>query len=58
MLMGIECFFTYHVESDRIVATVVPRDLAEAVLNEQGLSTHEPWSPLPGRSDRRWGKPT
>jgi hypothetical protein len=57
ILMGIECFFTYKVESDRVVVNVIPRDQIEPMLNEIGLSTHEPWSPLPGRSDRQWGKP-
>jgi hypothetical protein len=57
VLMGIECFFTYKVESDRIVVTVGPRDEAEALLNKHGLSTHEPWSSLPGRTDTAWGKP-
>jgi hypothetical protein len=55
ILAGIECYFTYRVEPDRIVVTVVPRDQAEAILNEIGLSTHEPWSPLPGRTDQAWG---
>lgn len=55
VFMGVECWFVYRVESDRIVVTIAPRDQAEAILNKQGLSTHEPWSPLPGRTDRKWG---
>jgi hypothetical protein len=57
VLMGVECFFTCRVESDRIVVNVAPRDQAEALLNKLGLSTHEPWSPWPGRTDTAWGKP-
>jgi hypothetical protein len=57
VLMGVECFFTYKVETDRIVVHVSPRDQMEALLNEHGLSTHEPWSPMPGRTDQNWGKP-
>jgi hypothetical protein len=34
----------------------MPRDQAEAILNEQGLSTHEEWSPLPGRTDTAYGR--
>jgi hypothetical protein len=57
VLMGVECFFTYKVETDRIVVHVSPRDQMEALLNEHELSTHEPWSPMPGRTDQNWGKP-
>jgi len=48
MLNGFEHFFTYVVREDCIKATLLPRDFAEDMLNKVGLSTHEPWSPLPG----------
>ena len=45
-------FFTYEVHGDTIEMYIQPRDAAEVLLNEHGLSTHEAWSPLPG-SERK-----
>lgn len=45
---GVQHFFTYMVEDGMVDMTIAPREDAEALLNEQGLSTHEPWSPWPG----------
>jgi len=45
---GVEYFFTYVVKDDVVDVVVMPRDKAEAVLNELGLSTHEEFNPLPG----------
>jgi hypothetical protein len=56
-LDGIEHYYTYAVEHGVMSVNMAPRDFAEAMLNENNLSTHEPWSPLPGRHDERWGRP-
>ena len=47
-LDDVEHFFTYRVHEREQFAEVIvlPRGWAEEVLNEHGLSTDEPWSPL------------
>jgi hypothetical protein len=45
-LDGVEHFFTYIVEPDRVEVKISPRDMAEALLNQYGLSTVEPWAPV------------
>jgi hypothetical protein len=45
---GVEHFFICAVQGNVAKVCVVPRDVAEVILNDKGLSTHEPWSPLPG----------
>jgi hypothetical protein len=47
LLGGVDHFFAYVVRGETVELSVAPRDYAESVLNAQGLSTHEPWSPLP-----------
>lgn len=57
-LDGVEHFFTCAaVSAETVEMNVVQRDEAEARLNVQGLSTHEKGNPMPGRRDKRWGKP-
>jgi hypothetical protein len=38
---GVERFFTYLVEGDQVEAFLMRRDVAEAGLNTEGLSTYE-----------------
>jgi hypothetical protein len=38
---GVEHFITYSVEDDYVSAVKEPRDVAEAALNAEGLSTYE-----------------
>ena len=56
---GVEHFFTYQVvkgdTGDVVELCIAPRDFTETILNLGNLSTHEPWSPWPGRRDKRWG---
>jgi hypothetical protein len=47
MLNGIDHFFTYKVLGSVVNVNVVERSLAERLLNEHKLSTHEPFNPLP-----------
>jgi hypothetical protein len=47
-LAGKDCWFSYVVrDPDTIDMNLVLRDYAESILNEHGLSTHEPFNPLP-----------
>ena len=47
-------WFSYSVhDPDTIEMNIVPRDYAEAVLNEHGLSTHEQFNPLPGSKHKQ-----
>jgi hypothetical protein len=46
-LAGVEYFFTYkRAASDLIEVNLLPRDVAEEILNENGLTTDEPFNPL------------
>jgi hypothetical protein len=45
-LDGVEHFFTYMAEGERVAVIIEPRHFAEALLNENGYSTIEPWSPV------------
>jgi hypothetical protein len=45
-LDGIEHFFTYAVKNGIAEMFVMVRADAERLLNERGLSTHEPFNPL------------
>ena len=47
-LGGVVHWFVYKVTDDVAHVSLLPRDCAEEILNDQGLSTHEEWSPLPG----------
>jgi hypothetical protein len=47
---GVEHFVTCEHRDGIALAYITPRDLAEELLNAQGLSTIEPWSPWPGRT--------
>jgi hypothetical protein len=46
MLDGVEYWFVYVVEDGVAGVKMAPRYLAEAILSEQGLTTHEPFNPL------------
>jgi hypothetical protein len=46
-LDGVEHFFVYVVRDGVVELKIAPRELAETILNEFGLSTHEPFNPLP-----------
>jgi hypothetical protein len=57
-LGDVEHYFGYEVVDDEVIEVVVlPRGVAEILLNKIDLSTHEAFNPLPGRHDERWGRP-
>jgi hypothetical protein len=43
-----EYYFTYIVRDNVVELHLVPRVEAEKFLNENGLTTHEPFNPLKG----------
>jgi hypothetical protein len=49
-LGGVEHYFTYEVHGELVEMNLLPRTHAEKVLNQHGLSTHEPFNPLPEAS--------
>jgi hypothetical protein len=53
VLGGVEYWFVYVVRDGATDVKVAPRDLAEALLNEAGLTTHEPFNPLPGSEHKQ-----
>jgi hypothetical protein len=47
-LGGVEHYFTYKVRGELVTMHLLPRTDAEEILNQLvGLSTHEPFNPLP-----------
>jgi hypothetical protein len=46
-LAGVDHYFVYRVDDDVVEVSLAPREVAEQVLNTIGLSTHEPFNPLP-----------
>jgi hypothetical protein len=47
-LDGIEHWFVYVVRDGVVDMHLVVREVAEQALNALGMSTHEPFNPLPG----------